>query len=50
MPNQYSAPYGYFSFNGAINGVILTAASMTAQNAIDRYNLYKDQTAGWPHP
>jgi len=50
LPNQYSAPYGYFSFNGAINGVVLTKAPMTAQNAIDNYNLYKDLTAGWPHP
>ena len=23
LPNLYSAPYGYFSFNGAINGVVL---------------------------
>jgi hypothetical protein len=50
LPNLYSAPYGYFSFNGAITGVRLTATPMSAGTAIANYTALVGQTSGWPHP
>lgn len=50
LPNLYSAPYGYFSFNGAITGVVLTPSALPVTTIVTNYDLYKNQTAGWPHP
>jgi hypothetical protein len=51
LPNSYSMTYGYFSFNGAIAGVRLSATPSTNPTSIlAYYNLHKNETAGWSHP
>jgi hypothetical protein len=53
LPSTYSPAYGYFSFNGAITGVKLSAAPMSVATALANYNSYTtptDQTASWNHP
>jgi hypothetical protein len=47
LPTQYSAAYGYFGFDGKINGVRITATPKTAAAAAADYATYVLQTANW---
>ncbi len=47
LPTQYDTTYGYFGFNGKINGVRITNTPMTAQTVAANYATYILQTPNW---
>ncbi len=47
LPVTYSAVYGYFGFNGKINGVRVSTPPMSAAEVLSTYNQYKSATANW---
>jgi hypothetical protein len=47
LPTQYNTTYGYFGFNGKINGVVVSAAPMSATTVAANYATYFPQTVNW---
>ena len=47
LPTTYDATYGYFGFNGKINGVRVTSTPMSATTVASNYAAYVLQTANW---
>ncbi|MGA2641482.1 MAG: LamG domain-containing protein [Spirochaetia bacterium] len=47
LPVTYDATYGYFGFNGKINGVRISATPMNATTAASNYVTYLPQTVNW---
>jgi hypothetical protein len=47
LPTQYNATYGYFGFNGKINGVRIAATPMSATTVAANYATYLPQTVNW---
>ena len=47
LPVQYNAAYGYFGFNGKINGVRVFSTSSSAATVAANYATYVLQTANW---
>jgi hypothetical protein len=47
LPVQYNAAYGYFGFNGKINGVKVTDTATSAATVAANYATYVGQTANW---
>jgi len=47
LPTQYNTTYGYFGFNGKINGVRISATPMSAQTVASNYATYILQTPSW---
>jgi hypothetical protein len=47
LPTQYNSTYGYFGFNGKINGVRISATPMSATTAAANYSTYLPQTVNW---
>jgi hypothetical protein len=47
LPVQYNTTYGYFGFNGKINGVNVSASPMSAATVASNYATYVLQTANW---
>jgi hypothetical protein len=47
LPTTYDATYGYFGFNGKINGVRISATPMSATTVAANYATYILQTPNW---
>jgi hypothetical protein len=47
LPTQYNGTYGYFGFNGKINGVRVSATPMSAATVASNYATYILQTPNW---
>jgi Concanavalin A-like lectin/glucanases superfamily len=47
LPTQYDATYGYFGFNGKINGVSISSTPMSAATVAANYATYIVQTPSW---
>jgi hypothetical protein len=47
LPTQYNGTYGYFGFNGKINGVRISSTPMSAQTVASNYATYILQTPNW---
>ena len=47
LPTQYDATYGYFGFNGKINGVRISSTPLSAAQVAANYATYIVQTPGW---
>jgi hypothetical protein len=47
LPTTYNTTYGYFGFNGKINGVVISATPMSAATVAANYMTYLPQTVNW---
>jgi len=47
LPVQYDTTYGYFGFNGKINGVRVSTTPMSAATVASNYATYVSQTSSW---
>ena len=47
LPTTYDATYGYFGFNGKMNGVRVTNTPMSAATVAANYATYIVQTPSW---
>jgi hypothetical protein len=47
LPVTYDATYGYFGFNGKINGVKVYNTAVAASTVAANYAAYVTQTVNW---